>query len=70
VLAVFCWLDFKEGPAMRERLFEDPDTDLGRLGQEGISDEDVILTERPIANEHDREIETETSKCFVNFFLY
>ena len=61
VLACFCWLQFKDD-RLQERLFTDPELDLGRVGQEGIVDEDVDFTERRVINEHDREIETETSK--------
>ncbi|TNV82024.1 hypothetical protein FGO68_gene6596 [Halteria grandinella] len=64
VLACFAWLQFKE-PNMRERLFTDPELDLGRVGLEGIVDDDIDFMERRVINEHDREIETETKLNFV-----
>lgn len=64
VLACFAWLQFKE-ENMHEKLFTDPELDLSRIGTEGLVDDDVNFMERRILNEHDREIETETSKCPV-----
>jgi len=62
VTACFAWLEFKDR-SLKDRLFTDESLDTSRFSVEGIIDEDVNFIERPVTNEADRQIETETSEC-------
>lgn len=64
VAACFAWLEFKDR-SLKERLFTDESLDTSRFSIEGIIDEDVNFIERPVTNEADRTIETETSKLLL-----
>ena len=63
VMACFAWLELKD-PSLKDRLFSEGDP------IEGIVDENVVFHERPITNEADRLIETETSKQLMFHTIY